>query len=472
MSTAGGTHDAGAPRGANAAAFVAAIIPLIAIWVAKVVVWARPFWIHFYDPETIYFYGGLDLLRGELPDNVDNPGTPLQMLSAAIIAFTGRTPARYEAFLSAAHVIELLLLLAGAAIVFYGILGGAGPLARITAVWLYFAAPQALERIDIWSPELLYLPLGAAMIALFRRWMVRPSPGLAAGIGALGGIGAAAKLAFLPFPAALVLTLLLARRIRHAAAAAAGILLGFVLATLPVATEYGSIARRLLFLSGSGHATQSWPELLMSARTWLLCLAVIAVVVTMCVRRSPSLLPFFCLLAFLLAAAASARNPSFRYLLPCAIAVVGLFASAAVSGHLTLKWQVLVLTLVAAVFGKAALQDVATHRQRIATHESTRKRIEALIPRNAVMIYGWRAPIPSFALRVSTEDARDLAEISRLHPREGHLGPWNRKLYLPEGAVTWDYGAVNEEDAVLMMKAGGQEVGRVDGFIVLRRRSP
>lgn len=448
-------------------AFVVAILPLIGIWLAKVVIWPRRFWIHFYDPETIYFYAGLDLLRGELPENVDNPGTPLQMLSAAIAAFSGATPARYEAFLSATHAVELLLLAGGAAIVFYGVFRDTATLARITGVWLYFTAPQALERMDVWSPEILYLPIGAAMIAVFRGWMVRPSHRRAAAIGILGGLGTAAKFVFLPWPAALVLTFLIGRRFRDAAAAIAGTIVGFVLGTLPVASEYGSMFRRLLFLSGTGHADQTWPQLLMTAKAWAICVAIIGVVVLLCLRHSPPPLTVFCLLVVVLSIAVSARNPSFRYLLPTAVALAGLFASAAATERFTARWQLIVLACIALLFAKTAFDDVATHRRRIAEGEHLRARIEAAVPREAVVVYGWRAPIPSFALRIMTRDERDLAEVSRLYPREGHVNPWTRQIHLPNGSATWHYAVVSAEDVEPLRAAGGTEVGRVDGFVVL-----
>ena len=55
----------------------------------KLLLRPRPFWVHYYDPEVIYFIQGLHLLRGEVPTNIDHPGTPLQLLSALLGAITG-----------------------------------------------------------------------------------------------------------------------------------------------------------------------------------------------------------------------------------------------------------------------------------------------------------------------------------------------------------------------------------------------
>ena len=76
----------------------AAALPLLADSIYRVVIHPRPFWMHFYDPETIYFYQSLRLLGGHAPLNVDHPGTPVQLLGAVIALFTGRSPLQFDAF--------------------------------------------------------------------------------------------------------------------------------------------------------------------------------------------------------------------------------------------------------------------------------------------------------------------------------------------------------------------------------------
>ncbi len=157
-----------------------AVLPVTIDWIAKVVVWPRPFWVQFYDPETIYFYGGLDLLRGRAPLNLDNPGVPLHVLSAAIASITGATPRRYTQFLLIAHVLGFVLTIAAIILLVRVVLSDAPPILRVAGAWTYFIAPQALERLDIWSPEILYFPLGAAILACFGRnttWVPDWSPG-------------------------------------------------------------------------------------------------------------------------------------------------------------------------------------------------------------------------------------------------------------------------------------------------------
>lgn len=448
--------------------FLAAIAPILGTWVAKVVVWPRPFWVHFYDPEAIHFYAGLHLLRGLVPENVDNPGTPLQLISALIAAVTGATPARYEAFLFAAHGVELLLAIAGAAILFFGVLEGAPPLARVAAVWLYFCAPQAFERLDVWSPEVLYLPLGAATLLFVRRWShdLRLRTALLAGLFA--GLAAAAKFVFLPWIAALGITLLLQRRVGHAAMAGLGGALGFLLGTLPVVRAYDLMFHRLLFLSSAAHSDTTWSALLLSAKAWLVCALLVGLAVVMCIRREEKALAIFSCLVIALAVLSSARNPAFRYLLPVSIALAGLFATAAVSPKFTRAWQIAAAIAIAAVMLRAIQLDLGAHRRRIADAANTRDAIRRLVPNDAVVVYGWRAPVPSFALRIETRDPRYHAAVAGLYPREGHLSPWTHRLYLPPNASTWSYAVVSPNDAAFLPDRFAV-IGRAGPFVVLRR---
>jgi hypothetical protein len=148
----------------DAAAFAAAILPAIAVWFAKIALCPRPFCIHFGRSR-----GHLLLRRPRSAARVAGQRGQFRNVGAAALRRNRgdhrRDPHALETFLSAAHSVELLLVLIGAAIVFYGVLRGAGSLARIIEVWLYFAAGQALERMDVWSREIFYWPIGAGVLA-------------------------------------------------------------------------------------------------------------------------------------------------------------------------------------------------------------------------------------------------------------------------------------------------------------------
>lgn len=449
-------------------AAVFALAPILGSWFLKTLIWPRPFWIFHFDPETIYFYSGLSFLRGRLPANVDNPGTPVQLISAAIAALTGATPLRYEQFLAVAHTVGLLLSLGGALVIFYAVMAGASPLLRITAVWAYLVAPVALERLGIWSPEVFYLPLGALILAAFRFWLDSPSPRKAVAVGMLVGLGVATKFTWLIWAPALVLAMLSAGRLFHASLASGGVAAGFVLGTIPVAFAYGTMFRRLLFLSGAGHREQTWPVLLATSRSWQLLLGAMVVLAVWHFRRARLPWAVFGVALFAFGLLAITRNPAFRYLLPTAFAPVALLAFVSTSAKLTRSVQVAVLALTAVLLARTFVNDVRAHRGKIEDEQALRTEIEAAVPRDATVIYGWRLPIPSFALRVMASDPRDLQEISRRYPREGHFDRWNGVIVLPTGAQRWDYLVVLDRDLRRIPADRYEIVTHVRGFAVAR----
>lgn len=90
------------------------VLPLLIDWVYKVVLHPRPFWAFVYDPEAIYVSEGLRLLSGRAPVNADNPGTPVQLLSAAIELFVGRLPQNTDAIRLCGYVVALLFAVGAA----------------------------------------------------------------------------------------------------------------------------------------------------------------------------------------------------------------------------------------------------------------------------------------------------------------------------------------------------------------------
>jgi hypothetical protein len=221
---------------------------------------------------------------------------------------------------------------------------------------------------------------------------------------------------------------------------------GFVAGTLPVVSAYGSMFRRLLYLSGHGHSEQTWPVLLSTSMAWQAFLAVTVLLAAWNFRRKQ--LPWVVFAAALLGFGllATARNPTFRYLLPSAFVAVALLALVSASDRLTRSAQIAFLAITAVLLGKAFVNDVSAHRARIADGWAWRTAIESVVPRDAIVIYGWRSPVPSFALRVMSSDPQDRRDISGRYPREGHLDPWIGEVVLPTGVRRWDYLVVQDDD--------------------------
>ena len=128
----------------------------------QAVIRPRPFWAFYYDPETIYLYDGLRLLRGQTPVNTDNPATVVQLLSAAILAPLAHTPFVIDTFRSAAYVVALALNAAAVYLLMRTVLRDTPELVRIAAVWGFLAFPAVLEYNTVWSPIRFIWPWGAS----------------------------------------------------------------------------------------------------------------------------------------------------------------------------------------------------------------------------------------------------------------------------------------------------------------------
>ncbi|MGI9318871.1 MAG: hypothetical protein ACR2QW_16195, partial [bacterium] len=66
--------------------------PLIVNWVYKELIYPRPHWVNFYDPEMAYYFSGHELMEGKPPTHIHHPGTPLQWLMAGGIQLGGDAP--------------------------------------------------------------------------------------------------------------------------------------------------------------------------------------------------------------------------------------------------------------------------------------------------------------------------------------------------------------------------------------------
>jgi hypothetical protein len=436
----------------QSAVVMLAVLPVTIDWIAKVMVWPRPFWVQYYDPETIYFYGGLDLLRGRAPANLDNPGVPLHLLSAAIALITGTTPRRYTQFLLVAHVLGFLLTLAAILLLVKVVLKDAPLILRVAGAWTYFLAPQALERLDIWSPEILYFPLGVAIMAFL--WKERR-----ASAGFIAGIAIATKWVFLPWIAAIGAAMLVARRFRDAIVASLACMAGFLVTVIAVVPSL----RHMFHLVISPNF-QSWGLLFATAHGWMFWLVCTVLFAALTLRRRDLPMITFAVVIIALTFLGASLNPSFRYILPAALGVATLFAIASSTGRAPKALQVALGVVAVVLMAKTVRDDIGAHRARVADGELLRAQIEAALPPGVTVVYGWRLPEPSFALRIMAHDPQDLEAIAMDWPRAGHLNPWTRQISLPSGLSRFDYVVVSPADLQSVPRA--QVVGKVASYVI------
>lgn len=482
---------------------IAAFLPALGAAVLKVFVQPRPFWVYFYDPETFYFHDGLRILSGHAPLDFTNPGTPLQLVSAAIAALTGTSPDDFDRFRITAYCVAWAVQLAAGWGLLRTVLAKLSAPLSIAALAIYFACPLTLEYQTVWSPEVWFLPAGAlAIVAIWRALDRSFGDRSALAAGATVGLACALKLVFLPWVPALALTAWARSRrrgrLRAAGLCVAGLAVAFLIFTLPAAANYPQMTSwigRLATRSGNyGETQQLLPDtatlvttaqtLLAAAKGWYAAVLLAAVGGAVAIRHARgapqsqqlSGLGLFAAAAFVGQHLMVLRTPSLRYLIPAALCGV-LFAAIgarapAIQHHQGAQW--VALLVVGLLAGKHFAGDIATHQRRIREASATRTELLAAVraatpAAHPVVVFGHRAPIPSLALRYFATDAAFLAQVERRYPGEGHLGPGDRP-FLPGDANHWDVLVLNPAHRRSWAgAAGARVVAQVGGFDVMVR---
>jgi hypothetical protein len=493
------------PRLSSTLVLLLAFLPLTVEWAYKVFVYPRPFWIFYYDPETIYFYGGLQLLNLQMPSNVDNPGIPVHILSALLSTSTD-SPFDLDQFRLRAYVVSWLLTLAAGYLSLRTLLVDLPPVLQIAGLWTYYLCPQSLEYTNVWGPETLYFPAGVTVLAtVWTGYRQGLAPKRATWIGVAIGLACALKFAFLAWAAAIVFTVSVAppqdsaTRIRLVGAIVGGGILGFVATTCVVAPRYGYMLDWLWKLGsrsgpyGAGEAgipavsilftnlletvrsSKGWYLWLSGSLGWLACQL-------WSLRRRGRQVPrfavglgCFAVCALVLSHLMMARHMALHYLLPVGLCGLLLFS---LCSRLALArrpaWlQVAVLLFGGVLLGKHLYGDVLSHRHRIAEGEAERAGVDQALQNLAtsgqapVVVYGFRASRPSFALRINTTDPAHHAIISREFPNEGHLS-WDRSIVLPSGKLQWDYLVLDSSDDLRNLpEPVGPVLAKPEGFQIV-----
>lgn len=475
-------------------AVLLAFAPVLFDWVYKEYGQPRPFWIQYYDAETAYFYAGREILAGKLPHTVFRiPGTPVQYLSAALIPLVGDDPDRFEHFRAAGHWTALMLTLAAAVLVGATIFRGLPLSLQVPGFWTFYICSQSLQYNNIWSSNVFYFPIGA--LALVGIWHAahRASLSTAFLAGALVGLCCSLKFTFLAWIPALVVSLAMDTRqdgLRRAFASALGVFTGFVGVTLPLARAYPRMLHWLLELvtsqgpygSGDPEALSvavlvgNWTSAVLSAKGWFLWLALIAVVIVASTRKTRmppavKVVLTFCVVGFLCSYLMVGRQMALRWLLPTGLCAMLLYRIAA--GQLLKKPRLMLLPLVIGglLIGKHVQLDLATHRATLQTGLATHKEVSELIQEASrteipVVLYSFRFPQRSLALRLGAYDEAVFQRVSEVYPTEGHYDVWTQKVHLPVGAEEWDFLVIRPKDLVDFGETGPL-LGSVDGYVVV-----
>jgi len=344
----------------------------------------------------------------------------------------------------------------------------------------FFVAPQALEYFTVWSPEALFFALGMCAAAIVWRELVYRGRPFVSGLAI--GLCIATKFTFVAWVPAHLLALAVARRWRSMPAAIAGYAVAFFAGTIAVWPNFPQIFGRLAqFASRSGaygsgsaapptlHAVFSTvSEAVAGSKVWHVALFLAFAGAVIAVIRQRDLLPplVFAVTAIVMTYAAAIRYMPARYLLANGVSAALLVAIAA---HAVRRPPITAaLCILAAIVGaKTIAADLRTHHTRIADGFAVHDAIHAALgPTPGTVVYGWRAPEPSFALRILAYNDAWFREIEKRYPRDGHYNAWHHAVVLPAGTPRWDYAVVSDEDAGVL---GGVRVGRAGGYNIIRR---
>ncbi len=451
---------------------IVAFLPLMLYWAYVYILWPWR-WYDCFDPEGIHYAAGLSMLQGHAPGNVDNPATPLQFLSAILCGISGCGVGDLEQFRPLAYAITIVLRIAAAVIVARTIFRDLPMAWQIALLWLPWLAPDYSFISRQWCPETLYFPLGMlAIVALNRafndvnRWQLMLLAGAA--IGVMIGV----KFIFVAWAVAALLAVAISQRPPGAAksnlALVGGLILGFVIATLPAVARYPRMFEWIVGLASKtgqygsgpeglldpGKVSENLSEIVRHQTVWTSL--VVGVLVALVIRRPRSTLTHFCILAILGSYALALKHFAPRYLAPTglmlALAVVELVRGLDLKG---MKWSGLVaVTVIGLLLGKSLAFDMEVHKAYVAERRDSEELLNEFLAQHgrtseSVILYGWRAYVPAFSARfMSHSEANQFRnEVDAAYPNEGVIVSWPEHLYYPDGKSMWDFIVVGYEFA-------------------------
>jgi hypothetical protein len=206
-----------------------------------------------YDPTYAYLFNALNILKLTTPGHTDHPGTPLQILSAVVVAgkwsvgwLVGESSggvvdsvlASPESYVKAISSVLLLLNVMAFALLARRILQVTGSITLSLMVQVIpFTVKMVWPQLSFLSPESMALCITATMLGVLvpdvfsgARTNGPRRTRAAIGAGALCGIGIATKVTFLP----LLALLLLFRSPRLIAFSVVAMLVALLLSVSPI----------------------------------------------------------------------------------------------------------------------------------------------------------------------------------------------------------------------------------------------
>jgi hypothetical protein len=478
--------------------FFAALAPMLAVWIEKVILLPRPVAAAYADPEVYFFYDSLREALGSAPHNVDHPGTPVQLLGALVLRVTGATPLAIDAWRSVMYSIALLLNAVAVVILLQTILRDVPRAAAVAAIWTFWICPAAMRHVAIWSPEAVYFCVAALVLAAFHAYFMRPDAARAAWLGAAIGLCIGVKFVFLSWAiaAALVIAVMGARRVRDTALMLLATIAAFIIATIAAITRYKAMFHWLVALvsrsdwygrprPASGSVAADLVTALTHAKSWHAWMVVAFLLLLFVVRRGDAAMraallfgAFAVALNYIMAAkgivpkeADSFGDIRYRYVLPSAAAAMLVVAEACRAPWLRRWWPRLALLAVSgALVAKSALSEIRTHRALVAESAvetaAVKEAVRGVARENDIIVYEG-VDLPEYALRAHTYgEQRFLRMVEKRWPRVGYL--YDFETFLPEGATRWDLFVIRPQFLARSPAKDGVIVARTAKHLFIR----
>jgi hypothetical protein len=168
-----------------------------------------------------------------------------------------------------------------------------------------------------------------------------------------------------------------------------------------------------------------------------------------------------------------------RYLLPTGFCGVLLFTLAVRTAPLRVgpSLQALILVAAAVLLGKHITNDISTHTERIEWANQMKDGVDRLVgradsgPEESVVVFGWRSPQPSFALRIfAGKDS--LLLLDKIYSNDGHYDPFAKRVFLPRSKAGWDYLVLTSNDLSGFPEPIGPVLGTVGPYMVVLPPDP
>lgn len=486
-------------------------LPIFLFWYFREFIGIDSIWVFFDHIEVLYYVSGIEVAQGFPPSNVDNPGTPIQLISFVLVHLLGENPEYYEQFIFIAHLLLLALnFIASVFLIRYSNHKIDWQL-KIAGIWLFFAFSVSLTYLRVFGPEPFYYIFGAASLTFLFSLAKSPDEKTLLKLfffGASIGLLISTKFTFLAWlPGLSLVAVLVANKmvstesLRNLIVSLGGVFIAFFLITSSVSESYsymfewvlGNISRDGSYGSGNtmapnlSVAVENWGNFIKSNRIWI---AILLLIIVFTIKnqffsksdlnnKSRHLLFAFAMTSIFFSLLTVMRSYQHRYMLPIGLCGVVLFYNYAplLSKKSIIKksfFTCAVLTLLI----KAMINEYNTHKHRILSSQSLMNKLniklEIQIKRakvtNPVIIYGWRMGHPALSLRQHPVKGNYLEKVDMLYPDTGHYTPWleGGKFRLPKDQTHWDFAIIRDDTLENIKGASFQVVDYYQNYHILK----